>query len=285
MKILILGAGGMAGYTISHYLHGKGHNVTGFARKKLSHCEYIEGDAMDTKLVTNLIKNNKFDTVINCIGILNQFAENNKDMAVYLNSYFPHFLADVTKDMDTQIIHMSTDCVFSGKNGNYTEKDFRDGETFYDRSKALGELEDDKNITFRNSIVGPDVNKNGIGLLNWFMKQDGLIEGYSEVYWTGITTLHLAQAMEKAAEIKINGLHNMVNNSSISKYELLKLFNKYFKNNKLDIVKNEEIVLNKSLKRENFDLDFEVPDYEKMVYEMAQWVKRNAESFPHYRIY
>ena len=65
----------------------------------------------------------------------------------------------------------------------------------------------------------------------------------------------------------------------------LKLFNKHFKNNKLDIIKNEEIVLNKSLKRENFDLDFEVPDYEKMVYEMAQWIKRNAESFPHYRIY
>jgi dTDP-4-dehydrorhamnose reductase len=285
MNILVLGAGGMAGYTISHYLHEKGHDVTGFARKKLSHCKYIEGDAKNTKLITNLIKNGQFDSVINCIGILNQFAENSKDMAVYLNSYFPHFLADITKDMKTQIIHMSTDCVFSGKNGNYTEKSFRDGVTFYDRSKALGELEDEKNITFRNSIVGPDINKNGIGLLNWFMRQDGLIEGYSEVNWTGITTLHLAQAMEKAAEVKCSGLHNMVNNSIISKYELLKLFNKYFKNNKLDIIKNEEIVLNKSLKRENFYLDFEVPDYEKMVYEMAQWVKRNAESFPHYRIY
>jgi dTDP-4-dehydrorhamnose reductase len=285
MNILVLGAGGMAGYTISHYLHGKGHNVTGFARKKLSHCKYIEGDAKNTKLVANLIKDNKFNAVINCIGILNQFAESSKDMAVYINSYFPHFLADVTKDIDTQIIHMSTDCVYSGKNGNYTEKDFRDGETFYDRSKALGELEDEKNITFRTSIVGPDINKNGIGLLNWFMSQNGLVEGYSEVLWTGITTLHLAQAMEKAAELKISGLHNMVNNSNISKYELLKLFNKYFKNNRLDIVKNEEIILNKTLKRENFDLDFEVPDYEKMVYEMAQWVKGNSASFPHYRIY
>ncbi|MDA8739020.1 sugar nucleotide-binding protein [Luminiphilus sp.] len=285
MKILVLGAAGMAGYTISHYLNEKGHDVTGFSRRKIRHCKSIEGDATDTELVANLIKKGQFDSVINCIGILNQFAENSKDMAVYLNSYFPHCLADITKDMKTQIIHMSTDCVFSGKNGNYTEKSFRDGDTFYDRSKALGEIEDEKNITFRNSIVGPDINKNGIGLLNWFMRQDGLIEGYSEVYWTGITTLHLAQAMEKAAEVKGSGLHNMVNNSIISKYELLKLFNKYFKNNKLDIIKNEEIVLNKSLKRENFDLDFEVPDYEKMVCEMAQWVKRNIEFFPHYRMY
>ena len=285
MKILVLGAGGMAGYTISKYLCAKGHDVSGFARKRISHCKYIEGDARNAKLVFNLIKYGEFDSVINCIGILNQFAENNKDTAVYLNSYFPHFLADITKDMKTQIIHMSTDCVFSGKNGNYTENNFKDGETFYDRSKALGELEDQKNITFRTSIVGPDINENGIGLLNWFMRQDGLIEGYSKVFWTGITTLHLAQAIEKAAEVKCSGLHNMVNNSNISKYELLKLFNKHFKNNKLDIIKNEEIVLNKSLKRENFDLDFEVPDYEKMVYEMAQWVKRNAESFPHYRIY
>ncbi len=285
MKILVLGAGGMAGHTISEYLCKKGHDVSGFARKRISHCKYIEGDARNPELVSNLIKEGEFDSVINCIGILNQFAENNKDMAVYLNSYFPHFLADITKDMKTQIIHMSTDCVFSGKKGNYTEKDFKDGETFYDRSKALGELEDQKNITFRTSIVGPDINENGIGLFNWFMRQDGLIKGYSKVLWTGITTLHLAQAMEKAAEAKSSGLHNMVNNSCISKYELLKLFNKHFKNNKLDIIENDEIVLNKSLKRENFNLDFEVPDYEKMVYEMAQWVKKNAEFFPHYRIY
>ena len=285
MKILVLGARGMVGHTISEYLCAKGHDVTGFARKRINNCKYIEGDARNAKLVFNSIKDGEFDSVINCIGILNQFAENNKDMAVYLNSYFPHFLADITKDMKTQIIHLSTDCVFSGKNGNYTETDFKDGETFYDRSKALGELEDQKNITLRTSVVGPDINENGIGLLNWFMSQDGVIEGYSNVLWTGITTLQLAQVMEKAAEVKSSGLHNMVNNSIISKYELLKLFNKYFKNNKVDIIKNDEIVLNRSLRRENFNLDFEVPDYEKMVYEMAQWVKRNAKSFPHYKIY
>ena len=83
---------------------------------------------------------------------------------------------------------MSTDCVFSGRRGGYTEKDFRDGETFYDRSKALGELEDDKNITLRNSIVGPDINPNGIGLFNWFMHQKDQVNGFSNTMWTGQTT-------------------------------------------------------------------------------------------------
>ena len=90
--------------------------------------------------------------MINCIGVLNQFAENNHALAAFLNSYFPHFLAKTTEGTDTQVIHMTTDCVFSGKKGSYTEHDLRDGETFYDRSKALGELDDEKNLSLRNSM-------------------------------------------------------------------------------------------------------------------------------------
>ena len=107
----------------------------------------------------------QFDTVINCIGVLNQFAERDKAGAVYLNSYLPHYLAKITEGTDTQVIHMSTDCVFSGKRGQYTEYDIRDGETFYDRTKALGEIEDEKNLTLRQSIVGPDIKRTGIGLM------------------------------------------------------------------------------------------------------------------------
>ena len=92
---------------------------------------------------------------------------------------------------------MSTDCVFSGKTGWYSETSSRDGETFYDRSKALGELENNKDLTFRNSIIGPDLNKNGIGLFNWFMKQEGQIYGFTKAIWTGVTTLTLAKAMER----------------------------------------------------------------------------------------
>jgi len=282
LKYLILGARGMAGHTISIYLNEKGHDVTGFARKKLLHCNTVIGDATDEMRLYNIIKEGKFDAVINCIGILNQFADQNKKLAVYLNAYLPHFLAEVTQNISTQIIHLSTDCVFSGKRGNYTEDDFPDGETFYDRSKALGELIDNKNITFRNSIVGPDINENGIGLFNWFMKQNGSIRGYTNVYWTGLTTLQLAKTIEYAAQVKANGSHNMVNNQSISKYNLLQLFNKFLKDNIVEIIPDDELVVNKSLKRTRFDLDFLVPDYEKMIFEMSLWIKSHKNYYPHY---
>ena len=82
---------------------------------------------------------------------------------------------------------------FSGEKGNYLESDFPDGKTFYDRTKALGELNDDKNITLRNSIVGPDIKASGIGLLSWFMKQSGTINGFTKAMWTGQTTVQLAK--------------------------------------------------------------------------------------------
>ena len=185
MRFLILGCNGMAGHMISLYLKERGHEVLGFDRREsvLVPCE--TGDAMDASFMRGLIGHNRFDSIINCIGLLNQFAENNKSGAAYLNGFFPHFLAEVTSGTDTQVIHMSTDCVFSGKRGQYTEEDLRDGETFYDRSKAIGELDDGKNITLRNSIVGPDINPNGIGLLNWFMQQQGTVNGFTGAMWTG----------------------------------------------------------------------------------------------------
>ena len=186
--------------------------------------------------------------------------------------------------MKTKVIHMSTDCVFSGKKGQYTEYDFKDGDTFYDRSKALGEINNNKDLTFRNSIIGPDLNENGIGLFNWFMKQNDHVNGYSNAMWTGVTTLTLAKAMEKAIEENITGIYNLVNNTSISKYELIKLFNKYFKNNKIVISKFEDFKSDKSLIRTRNDFSFTVPSYEQMVFEMHEWVLKYKDLYIRYGI-
>lgn len=229
MKFLVLGCNGMAGHTISLYLQEQGHEVLGFDQQKSKYVRSVAGDARDLNFVHTLIFNGKYDSVINCIGILNQFAEQNKALASFLNSFFPHYLAEITSETNTQVIHMSTDCVFSGKRGEYTESDFRDGETFYDRTKALGELEDGKNVTLRNSIVGPDINPQGIGLMNWFMQQHGEIKGYTKAMWTGQTTLQLAKTMEVAAKERIHGLYNTVPDHAISKYNLLRLFNHYLR--------------------------------------------------------
>lgn len=282
MKILVLGATGMAGHMISLYFKECGHHVVSFSTTPFLHCENIVGNAFDTELLKKVISEGKFDGIINCIGILNKNAEDNKALAVYLNSYLPHQLVDLTKETKTKVLHMSTDCVFSGRTGNYTEESFRDGETFYDRSKALGEISDSKNLTFRNSIVGPDMNDHGIGLFNWFMKQGGTINGYTGAMWTGVTTLTLAKAMEQALQENLSGLYNLVNNTSISKFDLLGLFNKFFRDNELIILPSDKLQVNKQLVRTREDFSFIVPSYEQMVSEMYDWVIAHKELYPHY---
>lgn len=282
MKVLVLGGTGMAGHTISIYFKDAGYDVTAFSRSKVEYCNNINGDITDFQNLKKIIIEGQYDAVINAIGILNQDAEDNKSNAVLLNGYLPHFLSDTTKDMKTKIIHMSTDCVFSGKTGGYSETSFRDGKTFYDRSKALGELENNKDLTFRNSIIGPDMSERGIGLFNWFMKQEGQINGFTKAIWTGVTTLTLAMAMEQALKENLTGLYNLVNNETISKYELLNLFNKYMKNNEIEILPSDNLSLDKSLINNRTDFSFEVPSYETMVAEMKEWIDKYSEFYPHY---
>ncbi len=282
MNILVLGATGMAGHTVALYFKEKGYDVVSYSRTPFLYCDNIIGDVFETEKFKSVLIGENFDVVINCIGILNQDAENYPSKAVYLNSYLPHLIADTLKDSKTKLIHMSTDCVFAGNSGPYFENSFCDGTTFYDRTKALGEVNDTKNLTFRNSIIGPDVNQNGIGLFNWFMKQKGSINGFTGAIWTGVTTLTLAKAMEKAITQDLCGLYNLVNNESISKYDLLQLFNKYFFHNQVVIDIEEKFQLDKSLRSTRNDFLFEVPSYDQMIKEMHDWIIKYKELYPNY---
>ena len=285
MKILVLGCNGMAGHLISLYFKEKGHNVVGFARSKSKLLDStIIGDASDMSLIKGILEDGDYDAVINCIGLLNQFAENNKAMAVLLNGYLPHYLVDVTSDMKTKVIHMSTDCVFAGNDGPYYEDSLPNGTTFYDRTKAIGEFNNDKDLTFRNSIIGPDIKESGIGLFNWFMKQTGPIGGYTGAIWTGVTTYTLAKAMETALNENLTGLYNLVNNESINKYDLCSLFNKYFRNGELVINPDGKLQLDKSLRRRRNDFSFNVPSYEQQIAEMREWVENHKNIYPHYNL-
>ena len=284
MKFFICGCNGMAGHTISLYLREQGYEVFGFDLKESTLIPSIACNAFNTETLRKVIAEGNYDTVINCIGILNQFAEQNHALASYINSYSPHFLADVTKGTNTQIIHMSTDCVFSGTRGDYVETDHRDNETFYGRSKALGELDDDKNVTLRDSIVGPDTNPNGLSLLNWFMAQENEINGFTNKMWTGLTTLELAKAMEVAAKERVHGIFNCVPDHSISKYELISLFNHYLKNDTVKINPVKGTLANFSLKRTRFELSYIVSDYDTQIRELAEWIKLHKDMYPHYNL-
>jgi len=282
-RVLVLGSIGMAGHMITLYFKEQGYDVTAYSVTPFRYCENIVGNASETDKFKDMILQGEYDTIINCIGILNKAADENRSAALYLNSYLPHLIADTMKDKKTKLIHMSTDCVFAGNTGPYYENSFRDGISFYDRTKALGEVEDDKNLTFRNSIIGPDMNENGIGLFNWFMKQTGTIHGFTGALWTGVTTLTLAKAMEKAIEENLCGLYNLVNNDVISKHDLLVLFNKYFRNNSLTILKSDDLRLDRSLRNTRKDFSFVVPSYEQMVQEMKEWVNAHSNLYPHYQ--
>ena len=280
-NILVFGATGMAGHIVSLYLKENGYRVSTFTRKSFKYCDNIVGDATDLELVNRVIQYGNYDIVINCIGLLNSACDKDPDNAVFLNSFFPHYLCKITKNLKTRIIHISTDCVFSGKLGPYKEDSFKDGESFYDRSKALGELNDNKNLTFRNSIIGPDMNINGIGLFNWFMKQKVSVNGYSSVLWTGVTTITLAKAIDSAIKEDITGVYNLVNNTCISKYKLLQYFNDSF-NRKLIIREDNNIKTKKILINTRKDFSFIVPSYENMIEEMRKWIFNHKELYPHY---
>lgn len=179
---------------------------------------------------------------------------------------------------------MSTDCVFSGNNGPYYEDSIPNGTSFYDRTKALGELNNDKDLTFRNSIIGPDIKSSGIGLFNWFMQQDNIVNGYTGAIWTGVTTYTLAKAIETALAENLTGLYNLVNNESISKFNLLELFNKYFRFSKIKIIPVNELQLDKSLRRKREDFSFVIPSYEQQIKEMSEWIKNHKTLYPHYNL-
>lgn len=281
-KILVLGSTGMAGHLITLYLHEKGYNVTALSTTKFEYVKNIICDVMDETAFSNVLIEGEYDVIINCIGILNQSAEDNKDKAVYLNSYLPHKVCKIIEQTKTKYIHMSTDCVFSGESDFYIENSFKDGKTFYDRTKALGEIDDSKNLTFRNSIIGPDMNENGIGLFNWFMKQNSQINGFDGVKWTGVTTLTLAKAMDRAIIEDLTGIYNLVNNNTITKYEMLMQFN-VLSNKKLDIIRKSDLKISKILKNtRQSEFSFVVPSYENMIIEMFEWINNHKNLYKHY---
>lgn len=296
MKFCIMGMGmGMGGHIVSLYLSSHEHDVTAISRDSLKIFNIINNKNIinavkldvnnELERLSEIIYRENFDAVINCAGILNQAAEDNHAEAVYINSFLPHFLAKITQNIKTKIVHLSTDCVFSGKKGNYKDDDFIDGISFYARSKALGELNDNKNITLRTSIIGPDMNFNGIGLLNWFMKQESSVKGFVKAIWTGQTTLQLAKTIEFVVKNNVTGLINAVPDTSINKYELLKLFNKYIRKNKIKIEKDENFASDKSLVRSDYNkFNYKIPDYEAMISELADWMKEHREFYPHYEL-
>ncbi|MBP7820391.1 MAG: SDR family oxidoreductase [Candidatus Methanofastidiosum sp.] len=278
MKILILGSDGMLGHVVKTYFEERGHEIVCTNRNDKESNLYFD-ITNSVSGIDKIVENVKPEVLINCIGILNKVAEEHKALAILINSYLPHYLDELSAKAGFKLIHVSTDCVFDGKVGGYDEHSIPNETNMYGRSKALGEVINDRSVTLRTSIVGPDINKNGVGLFQWFMTQEGEVGGYDNVIWTGVTTMWFARCMEIAIEKNLTGLHHCVNNETISKYDLITLFKKYFDKD-IIINHNPDVVSKKTLVRTDASFDFGIPSYEQMVKEMREWVIEHKEMYP-----
>lgn len=268
MKIIVLGANGMAGHMVVKYLTMQGHDVTGITRDKLD----VENQIQVNTFFTTL--NPDVDFVINCIGFLVKDSIEHPDRAILINSWFPHYMEQRLLNTKTRIIHLSTDCVFNGLDGSYHESDVHTETNFYGKSKSLGEINNNKDITFRMSIIGPEI-KNGTGLFNWLVNNSSIeVDGWTNAWWNGITTLELAKCINKYInDPKITGVYHVVNNfNEINKYELLVLINEIFLLNKtINPVRGPKHI-NKVLIDTRQEIDFEIPNHRKMLTELKDFI-------------
>ena len=279
-KVLVLGSGGMAGHVMTLGLRAEPekYEVIDVARSENQIHPTIIMNVANFSELQKLVQKEQPDFIVNCVGLLNQYAEDHPDESVLLNSYLPHFLEKETKNTSTKVIHISSDCVFSGEKGDYSENDFKDGIGFYAQTKALGEILNQKDLTIRTSIIGPELKTNGIGLFQWYSKQSGTIYGYENAIWSGVTVIELMKAVKIAMSQDIKGLIHLVNDEKISKYDLLILFIKYFKNEEIQLKINTEFTSNKSVKNTRCDFNYKVPSYDQMLKEMKDWIVDNNNS-------
>jgi dTDP-4-dehydrorhamnose reductase len=234
MKILVFGATGMLGHKLIQGL-STDYEVIGTTRRDISENKkfsifdkiLLEGntDASNISSINMVIRKLNPDIVINCIGIVKQLPEaNNPVKSITINSLFPHQLRQLCQENDIRLIHYSTDCVFSGTKGNYSETDFSDADDLYGRSKLLGEVTGHGCLTLRTSLIGRELESSH-GLIEWFISQDGkTVKGYKNAIFSGLTTNAHATIL---AEIitKYPGLEGLYHLSAdpISKYDLLTL--------------------------------------------------------------
>lgn len=280
-KVLLFGATGMAGHVVYYYLQSTGkYDISNVVYRTPLTEDSIIVDVTNRDAVADVVHRVHPEIIINCVGILIKGSREHPDNAILINAYFPHLLKRLSDEVGAKLIHISTDCVFSEKKGNYTEDDFRDADDVYGRSKALGEIINDKDLTIRTSIIGPELKENGEGLFHWFMHQCGEINGFRTAIWGGVTTLELAKAIDFSLDNGIVGLIHLSNGVGISKFDLLNLFKEIWgKDTVIKPYDGNEV--DKSIEK-SLRLDYEVPSYRQMLVEQFEMMKSYSNLYSAY---
>lgn len=282
-KILVLGSTGLIGHQVYNYLKNNSqYELANIAYRKKFDEQSILSDVRDEEKFISTIQEIQPDIIINCIGILINGANKDPENAIFINAYTPHRLMRLADKIGAKLIHISTDCVFSGeKKGPYIETDEKDGKDTYAKVKGLGEVINDRHLTLRTSVVGPELKTDGEELFHWFMNQTGTINGFTKAIWSGVTTFELARAIKWAIENDITGLYHVTNNKAINKNDLLNLFKKYT-NKDIEIIAVDGKKVDKSFIDTRQEIGYVIPDYDEMIKDMVEVIRDNKKLYAQY---
>ena len=280
MKVLVVGASGMIGSTVLAVLSQKSEwEVFGSVRNKSIKAYYpsdisrrlIDGvDLGDTDEIVKVISEVVPDVVINCAALTKHRSEGDSPIAsLTLNSLMPHRLAEVCRLSQARLIHISTDCVFSGEKGGYTEDDISDATDLYGRTKLLGELDCEHTVTLRTSVIGPELNTK-YGLLEWFLSQESECRGFKNAIFSGLPTSVFAEVIRDYVipNQQLTGLYH-VSAAPIDKFTLLNLIAEAYEK-EISIVPDEKLVIDRSLDSSRFSTatGYTAPDWPTLIREM-----------------
>jgi dTDP-4-dehydrorhamnose reductase len=287
-RLVVLGANGMLGNTILRFFAlDPSYEVFGTVRRStlIPHLQQMAPtvqlvpgiDVLSLDSLTRLFADIQPNVVINCIGVVKQLSDANDPLtAVPINALLPHRLARLAQVARARLIHMSTDCVFSGKKGNYTEDDFPDAEDLYGRSKLLGEVDYPNAITLRTSIIGHELAGTR-SLIDWFLSQSEEIQGYKNAIFSGLPTVEIARIIHELVipNPTLHGLYHL-SAAPISKFDLLSLVAKVYGKD-IKIKPSDEYVIDRSLNSDRFSFatGFQPASWEHLVRHMHAFRYRN----------
>ena len=288
MRVLILGGDGMLGHQLINVL-GEHHDVRCTLRNDTqsyvdkpgytSINTYFNVEVTDYRRLEEVFRLFKPEVVVNAVGIVKQ-RKSSKDSipSLEINALFPHKLAELGKLNNFRVIHVSTDCVFDGAKGNYTEQDDMTAKDLYGMSKYLGELHEEHCLTLRTSIIGLELGRKS-SLIEWFLAQEGTIRGFENAIFSGFTTKELSRIIDKMiiAFPKASGLYH-VSMDHINKFDLLTKFNSYLGKN-IQIQKDTDFHCYRGLNSARFRAEFNYtpPTWNETLKELADDTKQKYQ--------
>ena len=282
MKILILGSSGILGKTLQLYLSKKNIDFLTISRERNNIRNITLKNISNFNNLEELIFKIRPTHIINCIGITKfNNTYKNKKLTVLLNTKMPIYLAELCKLNKIYLLHISTDCVFSGKKGNYSDNSYKDTKDLYGLSKNKGEVKNKFTATIRTSFIGPELNTKK-SLLSWFLNEKKFVRGYSKAFFSGLTSLELCKIIYNYF-IKKNILQNKIINIGsrrISKFTLLTKIRKIFKK-KINIVRYQNFIIDRSLDSKKFRklTGYKVVGWDKMLLELKRFMINNNYKF------